>query len=53
MADKPAPKQIDDALFQGASPSIRQLQKQSRMELRSKARRKFKDTYLYGKPKAP
>lgn len=46
MADKPAPKDVDKALFRNASEETKRLQRQSRKELRFKQRRRYKEYYL-------
>lgn len=43
MDIKPAPKEVDDILFKRTSTDIAKLNKQSRAELRLKARRLWKE----------
>lgn len=46
MADKPAPKDVDKALFRNASEETKRLQRQSRKELRFKQRRRYKELHI-------
>jgi len=45
-ADNPVPALVvDKALYKGAPPALRDLEKQARKELRAKARRRYIRTY--------